>query len=84
MSQSATEEIPKDLQDKMGSLRALTSCHDLLQTGAFPLSFNERIKMSLTFLQALHTSALADALEHKDADKLLELKEAANNAVKDV
>lgn len=67
-------EISKELSDKLGSLRAITQAHNLLQQGHFPYSYKQAIEQSLIFLQALHEQVKADALADPQADLVPELK----------
>ena len=71
----AQPEIPKDLQDKLGAVRALAACFNLLQRGSFTVEFHQQCALSLQFLQALHQQALGDACSHPKASLVPELQQ---------
>lgn len=76
MEYSVTEvkEVPKDLQDKVSSLKALSKIHKLLNEGTYHFGYMKDIEPSLVFLESLHSQVLEDALTHEDIDLVDELK----------
>jgi len=67
-------EIPQDLQEKINALRAIATCHNLLDKGFFNHNQSQLIIQSLEFLRSLHTSVKEEALAHPESDKVEELK----------
>lgn len=63
-AEAKAAEIPKDLQDKLGSARALTQTYNLLNSGYYPYGYSEAVGQSLAFIGALHSQALADCKAH--------------------
>lgn len=74
-----TPEIPKDLQEKLGAVRALAGCYNQLQCGMFQVVDHANVQKSLQFLQALHQQALMDACQHPQASLVEELKQFIAN-----
>jgi hypothetical protein len=62
--------IAKDLQDKVKSLKALISIHDLLSTSKHEGFKSKRLEEAFAFITALHTQLLEDVKTHPDADKV--------------
>lgn len=76
-TQPASEPtVPPELTAKVQSIKAITSCHTLLQRGHFPYHLTQPLGQALAFLSALHTEALADAEKHPDAHLVPELATA--------
>lgn len=71
--------IAKDLTDKINSLRAITTCHNLLGEAMLPVRAHEAIKESQAFLKALHEQLLAECLTHPDAAKVPDLAPFVSN-----
>lgn len=77
------QEVSKELQNKVGSIRALATAHNLIQKGYFPHGYNAAIEQSLAFLQALHEQVVAEAIQDPQADLVPEiqaLKQAATQS----
>lgn len=75
VQESKPVEIQQDLIDKLGAIRALAGCYNLLNGAAFPVGHHESVVKSLAFLQELHKQALQDALQHPQAGLVEELKQ---------
>lgn len=78
MTQETTQvveniEIEKDLQDQLGALRAIATAHNLLDKGVYSHSQLPAVSLSLEFLRSLHTSTVAQAVQHPQADLIPEL-----------
>lgn len=69
-----TAEVPKDLADKVGALKALATTHNLLQEASFRSSFLPAVQDSLSFLKILHQQMQDECLAHPDCDKVEDLK----------
>jgi len=65
--------LPKDLEDLLGSTRALSTIHALLQRGMFPVQEHVAIVTSIKFVETLHKESLALAMAHPEAGKSPEL-----------
>lgn len=68
-------EVPKELEDQLGAVKALAQCYNLLQKGLYPHGYAPAIDQSLQFLQALHTQSLKNAMEHPQAHLVPELQQ---------
>lgn len=69
-----TPQIAKELLDMVGSLRAIATCHNLLDKGHFQAHQLQAIMLSMDFLKSLHIQAVTQALAHPQADLIPELK----------
>lgn len=67
-------EIAKELIEKVQALRALATCHNLLDRGYFTHVQAVAVVQSLEFLKALHGQVKDECLSHADSDKVPELK----------
>lgn len=75
------KDVAKDLQDKLNSLKALSTINDLLlRKGSFSFEYASVIQECAKFLQEIHGPLLADALNHSDADLVPELVDFKKNA----
>jgi hypothetical protein len=78
-------EIDPQLTTNVASLRAITTCHSLLNEGLFPRRAFEAIAGAQLFLETLHKQMTDECLAHPDADKIPDLKtlrEAKNGNAK--
>ena len=71
---AAPQPIASDLVASVGSLRAIATAHNLLDTGMFPHAKAEAVRLSLDFLRSLHEQMKAQALQHPEADRVPELQ----------
>ena len=84
--QSAPQIAPELLRS-VAALHGISTCHNLLDKGAFAIAYSDAIKSSMDFLKVLHTQVREEAFNHPDCDKVPELKalkdqmEAATKAV---
>lgn len=67
--------IPQDLQEKISALRAIALTHKLLNSGAFPVSAHDGVKLSIEFLTALHTQMMEEASKHPSSSLIPELSQ---------
>lgn len=67
--------IPKDLQDKWGSVQACATAFNCLDQAYLPHKYHTVAKQSLAFLMKLHEQCVEDALKHPQAHMISELKE---------
>jgi hypothetical protein len=70
MSKETTVSVPKDLQDKVNSLKVLISIHDLLSTSKHEGFKSKRLEEAFSFISALHTQLLEDVKAHPEANKI--------------
>lgn len=70
-----TDTISQDLQNKVSSLKALATTHNLLQKGHYPYGYDDAIKQSLSFIQALHEQVMTEAINDPQAELVPELKQ---------
>jgi len=69
------KQLPQDLLDKVGALKALATVHQLLISGLFQVKHHEIISESMAFISNLHGQLITEAQAHPDADKVPELKQ---------
>lgn len=74
-------EIPKDLQDKLGSASALTQTYNLLQKGYFPYGYSTAVGQSLAYIEALHSQVLADCKAHPQASMVPALQQQSSTEI---
>lgn len=67
-------QIDPKLLASVKSLRALATCHNLLDKGLFNHAQAVNVPNCLEFLRSLHEQVTKEALSHPDADKIQELK----------
>ena len=72
---TTTPAIDPSLLQSVGALRGIAIAHNLLDTGLFPHSKAESIRMSMDFLRKMHEELKKSALAHPDADKVPELQD---------
>jgi len=66
-TEAEKEEIPKDLQDMLGSLTALATIHTLLQRGMFQVTEHGAVASSIQYVEILHKQVMSDAKAHPKA-----------------
>lgn len=77
--QSASPQIPKDLQDQWGAVQACATAANVMKNGSFTTDYMEAVRASLHFLVKLHEQSVEACLKHPDAKlipQLTKLKEA--------
>lgn len=73
------EQVPEDLKNLMGSVRAIVTIHTLLNTGMFKGDACKSIQPSLQFLESLHAQNMALAIDHPKAHLDPDLKAAIDS-----
>jgi hypothetical protein len=68
-----TQELPKDLQDKLTSLKALASIHHLINNSSFKTNQFSQVDAAISFITILHGEMMKDAASHESADQVPEL-----------
>ena len=66
--------ISKDLLDKVQCLRAIATCHNLIDKGLYPHNQAELVKQSIDFLRVLHSNLVTEVIVHPEADLVPEIK----------
>ena len=74
VKKEVSKEVPTDLQEKVGALRATATIHNLLQQGSFKSSYHQAIELSVKFIESLHKQLMDEAIQHPDADLVPDLK----------
>jgi hypothetical protein len=68
------KEVPEDLANQFQSVKALTVCHQLLCLGHFQHQHQSLLTQSIGFIEFLHEQVITEALNHKDAKMIPQLK----------
>ncbi len=67
MAKDKKKRVPKDLEDKVNSLKQLINIHDLLMQGQYQGHTNKRIGEAIVFIESLHKNLLDETQNHPDA-----------------
>lgn len=59
-----TDEIPEDLSNMLGSLKALATTHHLLRVGTFTHEYSGALALTIPYIEALHKQVMSDAKAH--------------------
>lgn len=74
-AQGPAKEVPKDLADQYKSAKMLTTVHELLHIGNYPIKVNNHLIQSIKFIEEIHKNVLTACLTHADAGLIPELRD---------
>jgi len=70
-----SQEVSKDLLDKVQATKALVTVHSLLGVGMFQIRHQDQLKQSMDFITELHKQVLEECLLHPESDLVEDLVE---------